>query len=89
MNADLQQMDMASLVDLLSQETKKFTQLLAGKEFEKVYLESKEYIKQIQAAIEIRKETTKTDTHIAFKEPASLSPNPPLQPENQLPDLLP
>ena len=77
MHPDLHNMNLDTLVDMLSQETKKFTQLLAGKEFEKEYQESKDKIKQIQAAIESKKESQAPRTNITFTEPDPALSSPP------------
>jgi hypothetical protein len=63
--------DMATtnLVDLLAQETEKFTQLMAGKEFTPEYDQCKQTIQQILAVIESRKETTVSEPPATFSEP--------------------
>jgi hypothetical protein len=58
MSEDFQNMTTDQLVDILSQKTQKFTQLLVYKNFGNEYKECKEAIQQILAEIEIRKETT-------------------------------
>ncbi|HEU5167187.1 MAG TPA: hypothetical protein VFU29_16690 [Chitinophagaceae bacterium] len=49
---------MDQLVDILTQKTQKFTQLLVYKNFGNEYKECKEDIQQLLAEIEIRKKTT-------------------------------
>lgn len=51
-------MTMDQLVDILTQKTQKFTQLLVYKNFGNEYKECKEDIQQLLAEIEIRKKTT-------------------------------
>ena len=51
-----QNMTIEELVDILSQKTQRFTQLLVHKNFGKEYKECKEAIRQILAEIELRKE---------------------------------
>ena len=50
-------MSIEELVELLAQETQKFTQLLVEKKFNNHYLESKKTIQEILAEIESRKES--------------------------------
>lgn len=52
---DYQNIPLANLVDLLSQETQKFTQLMMEKKRDAEYEESKLRIQQLQAAIAARK----------------------------------
>lgn len=63
MHPDYQNTPLASLVDLLSQETQKFTQLMMEKKRDAEYEESKSRIQQLQAAIAAKK------TEQAEKEP--------------------
>lgn len=60
MSVDYNTMTTPSLVDLLAQETQKFTQLMADKEFSPEYQACKNTIRQIQAVIESRNETATT-----------------------------
>ena len=53
---DYQNIPLANLVDMLSQETQKFTQLMMEKKRDAEYEESKSRIQQLQAAIAARKE---------------------------------
>ena len=53
-------MTTASLVDLLAQETEKFTRLMAHKEFTTEYNDVKNTIRIIQGVIESRNESTQT-----------------------------
>ena len=57
---DYNNMNTANLVDLLAQETQKFTQLLTDKEFTPEYEEIKNTIKLIQGIIESRQDSTIT-----------------------------
>ena len=57
MKIDYKTIPTQDLVDLLAQETRKFTQLLTDKNFNKEYRESKEIIQEILTEIELRKET--------------------------------
>jgi hypothetical protein len=59
----------ADLVDLLAQETEKFTRLMGNKEFTPEYEECKETIQQLIAIIESRKETTVSGPGVTFSEP--------------------
>ena len=59
-------MPTSHLVDLLAQETQKFTQLMMDKEFTPEYEECKRTIQCIQAAIESQNEIILTDTTPAF-----------------------
>ena len=51
MSPEIKNMDLGGLVDLLAQETQKFTQLSSGSEYEAC----RELIRQIQSIIESRK----------------------------------
>lgn len=64
-------MNTANLVDLLAQETQKFTQLMTEKEFTPEYEEIKSTIKLIQEIIEFRQDTTITQPEISFTLPDS------------------
>ena len=59
------------LVDLLAQETEKFTHLMSQKEQTPEYDEQKQIILQIQAVIKSRNETTITDPDLSFTPPDS------------------
>lgn len=61
MQADYKNMTTSHLVDLLSQKTKKFTQLLTEKKFTEEYKEYKNAIQQILSEIEFRKQNTISD----------------------------
>lgn len=52
---DIQNMTMGELVDLLAQETQKFTQLMMEKEKSPEYETTKNLVQQIQAIIAVRK----------------------------------
>jgi hypothetical protein len=56
MRPDYQNMTTANLVDLLAQETQKFTQLMMDKKYGEEYEACKQVIQQIQAAISSRQE---------------------------------
>ncbi len=58
MYPDFSNMPMNTLVDLLAQETQRFTHLPAYKQFGKEYEDSKKKIHEITAAIENLKENT-------------------------------
>ena len=64
-------MNTANLVDLLAQETQKFTQLMTEKEFTPEYEEIKNNIKLIQGIIEFRQDTAITQPDISFSLPDS------------------
>lgn len=55
MSEDRQNMTTEELVDILSQKTEKFTQLMVYKNFGDEYVECKAAIQQILAEIELRK----------------------------------
>jgi hypothetical protein len=52
---DYNSMSASTLVDLLAQETQKFTQLIASKKFNSEYEQTKIIINTIQAAITLKK----------------------------------
>ena len=56
MRPDYQNMTTANLVDLLAQETQKFTQFMMDKKYGEEYETCKQVIQQIQAAISSRQE---------------------------------
>lgn len=64
MPANYSNIPMAELVDLLSQKTQIFTQLLTNKKFGQEYGECKEAIQQIIAEIERRKEDAVNDKEL-------------------------
>ena len=68
---DYSTMSTAHLVDLLAQETQKFTQLMMDKEFTAEYNECKAIIQHIQATIESRTEVTISDPNLSFAPPDS------------------
>ena len=57
------------LVDLLAQETEKFSQLMAEKRFSDEYYESKNIILQLQAVIESRKQQTMSEQSLTYTPP--------------------
>ena len=65
--------DMATtnLVDLLAQETERFTQFMAAKQFTPEYEQCKETIQQLMAVIESRKEVTASVSPATFTEPST------------------
>ena len=69
MFTDYNNMATANLVDLLAQETQKFTQLMSESRFSQEYEDCKGTIHQIQAVIESRNGTTITDPSLAFTPP--------------------
>jgi hypothetical protein len=56
MHPDFQNMTTSNLVDLLAQETQKFTQFMAEKQFGQEYEECKHLIQQIQSIISSRQD---------------------------------
>ena len=58
MRPEYSNMPLTTLVDLLAQETQKFTHLLTYKQFGKEYEDSKKKIHEITAAIETHPEKT-------------------------------
>jgi hypothetical protein len=69
MPLDYQNMSTDNLMELLAIETEKLTKFLAEKNFNKVYEECKEGIKQIQVIIDVRKGTTSTPNPV-FEQPS-------------------
>lgn len=55
MRPDYQMMSTANLVDLLAQETEKFTQLMMDRKYSDEYEYLKSRVQQIQAIIEMRR----------------------------------
>ena len=72
-NYQFQSMSMTNLIDLLAAYTIKYTQLLAEKNFGEEYDSVKETIKQLQAIIEMRKESE--TSHITANRNTTMDPN--------------
>ena len=69
MSANYKNIPTSSLVDLLSQHTQRFTQLLTEKKFTEEYRECKDIIQQILSEIEYRKmKTVKEDQGLQTKQ---------------------
>jgi hypothetical protein len=64
-------MSTAYLVDILAQQTEKFTQLMADKEFTGEYETLKDVIHQLQAVIESRKVSSISEPNLSFTAPDS------------------
>jgi hypothetical protein len=65
---DYQNMTTSNLVDLLAQETEKFTQLMMDKKFGNEYEDCKQVIHQLQALITLRIDTPGLDRDIVQRE---------------------
>jgi hypothetical protein len=63
---DLHNLNLANLVDLLAQETQRFTQLMGEKQFSAEYEACKEAIQKIQEAIELKKGPTSSTPDINY-----------------------
>lgn len=68
---DYSSMTMANLVDLLAQNTQKYTQYLTDNKLGEEYEQCKLLIQQLQKEIESRKQTNISDMNIHFDEPDS------------------
>jgi hypothetical protein len=69
MLADYSNIPMDDLVDLLSQKTQVYTQLLINKKFGQEYRDCKDTIQHIMAEIERRKETAGVHQQIKPEQP--------------------
>ena len=68
---DYNRMPTEALVDLLAQETQKVTQLLMDKEFTDEYEVRTEMLKQLQAALAVRRQATSSAPGMSFTDPDS------------------
>jgi hypothetical protein len=66
---DYQNLSTERLVDLLAQETQKFTQLILEKRFNHEYDSLKNSILNIQAVLELRKEQTISEPSVIYTPP--------------------
>ena len=71
---DFNNMATATLVDLLAQETQKFTQLMAEKRFTEEYVVCKDIIHQLQAIIESRSEAAPKGDTQSLTSPETVEP---------------
>lgn len=71
MKDDLQNLDTATIVDMLAQKTERYTQLLSEKMLNEEYEELKKTIELIQEELTLRHQSNDSNPDIRFEEPDS------------------
>lgn len=75
MQTDYRNMTLAALIDLLAEETQKFTQLMADKNYGLPYEECKNVIQQVQAAIKLKQDDETSRSPMSNRKQNFLSPD--------------